>query len=224
MQTTETIKAGKDEKSLETLTADQRAQAPVHPTTVKRTIITLSATVALMAIVAMLSSLHTTHAQNQQGSVVGTWIVSVNVDTPGGPVPLATEFVSFGPGGIFTDAISIAFNAENPAFAGTPLAANFSDAFGSWKPVGDASQFAATFKRFIYAAPDSPTAAYGSFFPGQNVGVATIEAVGAIRSSSGGQVLAGSFTFQFTNLGGAVVLAGTGSFTATPLKIQPLAH
>ena len=191
----------------------------------KRTIITLSATVALAIFVATLGSTHTTRAQNQQqGSVVGTWVVSVNVNTPGGPVPLATEFVSFNPGGVFVDAISIAFNAENPALAGTPLAANFSDAFGSWKPVGDASQFAATFKRFIYAAPNSPTAAYGSFFPGQNVGQATIEAVGGIQFSSSGQILVGSFTFQFTNLQGAVVLAGSGSFTATPVKIQPLAH
>jgi len=224
MQTTETIRAGKDEKYRKTSTTEQPAQVPVHAATMKRTIITLSAMVALATIVAMLSSLHTTRAQNQQGSVVGTWIVSVNVDTPGGPVPLATEFASFSPGGIFTDAISIAFNGENPAFAGTPLAANFSDAFGSWKSVGDGSQVAATFKRFIYAAPNSPPAAYGSFYPGQNVGVATIEVVGAVQSSSGGQVLAGSFTFQFTNLGGTVVLAGSGSFTATPVRIQPLAN
>jgi hypothetical protein len=224
MQTNETNRAGKDETNREMLIAEQRAQVPVRRATMKRTIITLSATVALATIVVMLSSLHTTRAQNQQGSVVGTWVVSVNVDTPGGPVPLATELASFSPGGIFTDAISIAFNADNPAFAGTPLAANFSDAFGSWKPVGDASQVAATFKRFIFAAPNSPTAAYGSFFPGQNVGVATIEVVGALQPSSSGQVLAGSFTFQFTNLGGAVVLAGSGSFTATPVKIQPLAH
>jgi hypothetical protein len=190
----------------------------------KRTLISLTAAVALAAMVGMVGSSHTTHAQNQQGSVVGTWIVTVNVDTPGGPAPLATELVSFSPGGVFTDAISIAFNGENPVFAGTPLAANFSDAFGSWKPLSDGNGFAATFKRFIFATPNSPAAAYGSFFPGQNVGQATIQAVGALRASSSGPSLAGSFTFQFTNLQGSVVLAGTGSFTATPLKIQPLAN
>src|SRR5215472_15596569 len=79
--------------------------------TMKRTIITLSATVALATMVATLGSIHTTHAQNQNqqgGSVVGTWLNSVTVDVgPGVSVPLANELVSFGPGGVFADVISI---------------------------------------------------------------------------------------------------------------------
>ena len=189
----------------------------------KRTIITLSATVALATMVATLGSLHTTHAQNQSGgSVVGTWLNSVSVDVGNGAsVHLADEFVTFGPGGTFADIFSIAFNGENPAFAGTALAANFSDALGSWRSVGDESQVVGTFQRFIFATPNTPPV-YGPFFPGQNVGVATVEFAGALSSS--GQVLAGSFTFQFTDLHGNVVFAGSGKFSATPLKIQPLAH
>jgi hypothetical protein len=196
--------------------------------TMKRTITTLSATVALAAIIGTLGSLHTTRAQDQQGqaSVVGTWIVAVNVDTPGGSQPLATELASFNPGGTFMDAISIAFSSENPAFAGpfAPLAVNFSDAFGTWRPVGgDSSQFAATFKRFLFAGANTPTATYGSFFPGQNVGQATIEVAGALQITKNGDMLLGSYTFQLTNLQGTVVLAAGGTFTATRVNVQPLA-
>jgi hypothetical protein len=191
----------------------------------KRTIITLSATVALATMVATLGSLHTTHAQNQSGgSVVGTWLNSVSVDVGNGAsVHLADEFVTFGPGGTFADIFSIAFNGENPAFAGTALAANFSDALGSWRSVGDGSQVAGTFKRFIFASPSTPLAyGPGPYFPGQNIGVASIEFVGTLSSS--GQVLSGSFTFQFTDLQGNLVAPGSGKFSATPLKIQPLTH
>ena len=202
----------------------------------KRTIITLSASLALAAIVVTVTGLNTTPAQGQQGSqgnqgsqggVVGSWIVTVYVNTPDGPVPFATELASFNPGGIFADAISLAYSSENPAFTGplAPFAVNFSDAFGSWKQVGDDSnQIAGTFKRFSFAGANTPAAAYGSFFPGQNVGQATVEFTATLQTTASGQILSGSFTFQLTNLDGTVVLSGSGLFTATRLKIQPLAH
>jgi len=100
----------------------------------------------------------------------------------------------------FSDAINLAFGSENPAFAGGPLAAfavNFSDAFGTWKPKGDDSgQFAATFKGFIVAGANTPTAAYGSFFPGQNVGQATVYVVGGLQATANGQILSGAYTFS----------------------------
>jgi len=199
----------------------------------KRKIIGLSATVALAAIVLTLGGLHTTPAQGQQGgqgnqsSVVGSWTVTVFVNTPGGTVPFATEIASFNPGGTFSDAINLAFSSENPAFAGGPLAAfavNFSDAFGSWKQVGDnPNQVAGTFKRFLYAGASTPTAVYGPFFPGQHIGEATVQFTGTVQTTPSGQSLSGSFTFQLTTLQGAVVLTGSGPFSATPIKIQPLA-
>ena len=196
----------------------------------KAGIITLSTTVALAAIVGTLGSLHTTRAQSQgnqnQSSVVGTWIVNVNVDTPAGSQPLAKELASFNSGGTFIDAISIAFSSQNPAFTGpfAPLAVNFSDAFGVWKTVGDdSSKIAATFTRFLFAGANTPTAAYGTFFPGQNVGEATIEVTGTLQATASGEILSGSFTFQLTNLQGTVVLAASGTFTATRVNIQPLA-
>ncbi len=165
-------------------------------------------------------------AQDQQGSIVGSWLVTVDVNTPAGPVPFATELASFNAGGTFTDAISIAFSSQNPGFAGplAPLAVNFSDALGTWKPAGeDSNQYAATFKRFLFAGPNTPTAAYGSFFPGQNVGQATIEAVATLHSGAGGDTITGPFTFQLTNLQGTVVLAASGTFSATRIRVQPLA-
>jgi len=165
-------------------------------------------------------------AQDQPGSIVGSWLVNVDVNTPAGPVPLATELATFNPGGTFADAISIAFSAQNPAYVGpfAPLAVNFSEAFGVWKPIGeDSNQYALAFKRFIFAGANTPTAAYGSFFPGQNVGQAMIEAVATLRTGAGGDTVTGPFTFQLTNLQGTVVLAASGTFSATRLQIQPLA-
>jgi hypothetical protein len=186
----------------------------------------LALSIVLVALFASIPSSRV-KAQNQQGSVVGTWIVKVAVNTPSGPQPFATELASFNPGGIFIDTISIAHSSQNPFFTGplAPLAADFSDAFGTWKQVGDDSnQFALTFKRFIFAGANTPTASYGPIlFPGQNVGEATIEAVGTLQTGATGDTASGLFTFQLTNLQGTVVLAASGTFSATRLQIQPLA-
>jgi len=166
-------------------------------------------------------------ADGQQGSIVGTWIATVTVNTPSGPQPLATELASFNPGGTFTDAISIAFSSQNPSFAGpfAPLAVDFSDALGTWKQVGeDPNHVAMTFKRFLFAGANTPTAVYGSFFPGQNVGMATIQAVVTLQTNASGQpMVTGPFTFQLTNFAGDVVLAAGGTVSAKRLEIEPLA-
>ncbi len=186
----------------------------------------LALSILLVALFASMPSSHV-RAQNQQGSIVGTWIVAVAVNTPSGSQPLATELASFNPGGIFIDTISIAHSSQNPFFTGpfAPLAVDFSDAFGTWKQVGDDSnQFAITFKRFIFAGANTPTASYGPIlFPGQNVGEATIEAVATLQTGAGGDTATGPFTFQLTNLQGTVVLGASGTFSATRLKIEPLA-
>jgi len=162
-------------------------------------------------------------ADVEHGSIVGTWIATVLVNTPSGPQPLATELASFNPGGTFNDAISIAFNSENPAFAGTPLAVNFSDALGTWKQIGDdPAHIAMTFKRFLYAGPNTPAGVYGSFFVGQNVGKATIEAVGTLQTSAAGQTVTGQFTFQLTDLAGNLLLPASGTFSAKRVEIEPL--
>ena len=187
-----------------------------------------AACIVLLALFALLRLTPSSPVKADEGSsIVGTWINAVAVNTPSGSQPLATELASFNPGGTFADAISIAFSSQNPAFTGpfAPLAVNFSDGLGTWKQVGDDSnQFALTFKRFIFAGATTPTAyGAGPFFPGQNVGVATIEAVATLETGASGQTLTGPFTFQLTNLQGTVVLAARGTFSATRLQIQPLA-
>jgi hypothetical protein len=177
----------------------------------------------VIVFLGLFASMRGSHvrADGQQGNVIGTWFVTVYTSSG---AQLATELASFNPGRTFTDRFSIAFNSENPAFMGTPLAVNFSDALGTWKQVGeDPTQVAITFKRFLYAGPSTPAGVYGSFFPGQNVGIATIEAVGTLRTSAAGQTLSGIFTFQLTNLQGTVVLPASGTFSATRLEIEPLA-
>jgi hypothetical protein len=161
------------------------------------------------------------------GSIIGTWINTVTVNTPPGAPPFViTELGSFNPGGTFIDTLSIAHSSQNPFLAGpfAPLAADFSDAYGIWRQSGDNSdQFAITFKRLIFAGADTPTAAYGTFFPGENVGFASIQAVATLQHGQNGDTLTGPFTFQLTNLSGRVVLAASGSFSATRVKIEPLA-
>ena len=179
------------------------------------------AVVVFLALFGSMPNSQVNAEENQ--SVVGAWINTVTVNTPSGLVPLTTELVAINPGGTFIDTLSIAHNSQNPSFTGTPLAVDFSDAIGIWKPTEDSNHFAFTFKRFLFAGANTPTAAYGSFFPGQNVGEATIEAVGILQTTASGQTLSGPFIFQLTNLQGTVVLAASGMFSATRLQIQPLA-
>src|SRR6266849_8791168 len=177
---------------------------------------------ALFALVRLTPNSSVKADDNEQGGVVGSYLNTVTVNTPPGAPPLIfPELVAINPGGTFIDTLAIAHSSQNPFFTGpfAPLAVDFSDAIGTWKQVGDDSnQFAFTFKRFLFAGANTPAAAYGSFFPGQNVGMATIEAVGTLQTSAAGQTLTGSFTFQLTNLQGAVVLTASGTFSATRLK------
>src|SRR5207245_9817943 len=99
-----------------------------------------------------------------------------------------------------------------------------SNGYVVWKrTVDDSNHFALTLKRFLFAGAKTPTALYGSFFPGQNVGVINVECVATVDTGEGGETLTGQCTFQFVNLAGKVVFAGSETFSATRLKIEPLA-
>jgi hypothetical protein len=54
------------------------------------------------------------------------------------------------------------------------------------------------------------------------VGEATIQAVATIHHGEGGDSLEGQFTFQARNLRGDVVGTGSGPFSGTRLRIEPL--
>ena len=165
------------------------------------------------------------HVKADNQSIVGTWIITVTVNTPPGAPPFVfTDLIAFNAGGTLT-AASSTFNAhtsENP-FLPSPLLVDTSDGYGAWKSLGDDSkQFALTFNRFLFAGANTSTSLYGSFFSGQNVGINAVQAVGTFHTDKNGDSLTGSFTNQFFNLSGDVVFAGSGTFTATRLGIEPL--
>ena len=179
----------------------------------------------LLIVASLLILMPNSRGQGPNHSMAGTWIVTVTVNTPPGAPPFVfTDLIAFHSGGTLTAASSI-FNAhtsENPSLP-VPLVVDTSDAYGNWKPEGDdSSQVALTFNRFLFAGTNTSTALYGSFSPGQNVGVNAVQAVGTLHTGQNGDSLTGSFTNQFVNLGGQVVFAGSGTFTATRLKIEPL--
>ena len=160
------------------------------------------------------------HAGNQ--SIVGTWTVTVTVNTPPGAPPFVfTDLIAFNQGGTLT-AASSAFNAhssENP-FLPPPLVVDTSDGYGVWKSTDDDSnRVAITFNRFLFAG--AATSSYAFSFPGQYVGVNAVQAVGTLQDADH---LAGSFTTEFAPLVGQPphvgqpIFSGSGTFTATRLK------
>src|SRR5215469_10430599 len=104
-------------------------------------------------VLSLAAFLASARAQADNQGIVGTWIVTVTVNTPPGAPPFVfTDFIAFNQGGTLT-AASSAFNAhtsENPSLP-APLVVDTSDACGNWKPEGDdSSQFALTFNRFLF--------------------------------------------------------------------------
>jgi hypothetical protein len=172
-------------------------------------------------VLSLLALMPAAHVKAANENNVGTWIVTVTVNTPPGAPPFVfTDLIAFHSGGTLTGASST-FNAhtsENPLLP-PPLVVDTSDGYGAWKSMGDDSnEFALTFNRFLFAGANTSTVLYGPFFPGKYVGKNTVQAVG----TRDGDSIFGSFTNQFVSLGGQIVFAGSGTFTGTRLKIEPL--
>jgi hypothetical protein len=153
-------------------------------------------------------------------SIVGAWIVTTMPDTPPGASPFAfSELAAFNPGGTWTDTHAIAHGSEIP-FLPPPLAVDSSDAFGSWQRVGDSNQFATTLKRLLFAGSNTPMSLYGPFFPGQNVGMETVNTVLTLQTGQNGDTLQGPFVAQFANLNGQVVFTAAGTVMAKRVKVE----
>jgi hypothetical protein len=162
---------------------------------------------------------------NDHGSPVGTWILKATLDTPPGSPPfVVTNLVAINPGGTFTitDNVFNAHTSGNP-FLPPPFVVDNGDGYGSWERRGS-NQFATTFKRFLFAGAKTDSAIYGPFFVGQHVGEGTIQGLNTLQVGKDGDTWGGPFTFQARNLRGDVVAAGSGTVSATRLKIEPLAH
>lgn len=157
---------------------------------------------------------------------MGTWIFTITLG-PTRPQNIQgftfTDLFVINRGGTFTNTSTVLHEhtSENP-FLPPPAVVDISDGYGAWKRVDDDSnQFAFTLQRFLFAGAKTSTAVYGSFFPGQNVGVVNVECVAT--NGEGGDTLTGECTFQLVNLAGQVVFSGTGeTFSATRLQIKPL--
>ena len=153
------------------------------------------------------------------GSIVGTWIGPLSLNDSS---IVITELPSFNRGGTIAGTNTFSHNCQNP-FLPPVLTVELSDYLGSWAPMADSNQIAITLKRLLFACPNTPAADYGPSFPGQNIGLASIQAVGTVRHTESGDTLTGPVTFQLTNLFDQVVFAGSGTAFFTRVVIEPLA-
>ena len=154
----------------------------------------------------------------QTESIVGTWIGPLSLNNSS---LVITELPSFGPGGTVAGTNTFSHNCQNPSLPPV-LTVELSDYFGSWAPIAGSNQFAITAKRLVFACPNTPAASYGPSFPGQNVGIVSIQAVGTVKNTENGDTLTGPVTFQLTNLSDQVVFAGSGTASFTRVAIEPL--
>jgi hypothetical protein len=170
----------------------------------------------------LFASMPNAHAKvDDDKSIVGTWLFTITISQDF----VFTDLVAINRGGTLTNTstVSHAHSSENP-FLPPPAVVDVSDGYGAWKRVADDSnQFALTLKRFLFAGAKTPTALYGSFFPGQNVGDLNVQLVATVHTGERGDTLTGQGTFQFVNLAGEVVFAGSETFSARRLRIKPLA-
>src|SRR6516164_9614170 len=125
--------------------------------------------IVLLSLAAFMQS---ARAQAGNQSIVGTWTVTVTVNTPPGAPPFVfTDLFAFNQGGTLT-AASSTFNAhtsENP-FLPPPMVVDTSDGYGVWKSTDDNSdRVAITFQRFLFAGAATSTKIYSPFVPAQYV-------------------------------------------------------
>src|SRR5215472_13602145 len=92
-----------------------------------------------IVLVSLASFMPSARAHAGDQSIVGTWTVTVTVNTPPGAPPFVfTDLIAFNQGGTLT-AASSTFNAhtsENP-FLPPPMVVDTSDGYGVWRSVGD---------------------------------------------------------------------------------------
>lgn len=186
----------------------------------KRTFITLFVVAVSAGLVPMVAKRYTAVVHADEDGLVGTWLITVNVNTPPGAPPFSfNDYIAFQKGGTLT-ATSTAFNSHTSEVLAGPLGVDTSDGYGVWAADEDGA-FRVTFNRFLFAGVNnSATALYGSFSQGQNIGTDTVEAIGTVH----GDTVTGQFTTQFSKLDGGVVFPGRGTFSGTRIKIEPLAQ
>lgn len=175
--------------------------------------------VMLLALSTLFALAPCAQVRADDGSILGTWIVTTTPNLPPGvPALVYTELVSFNGDGTLVDTHAIAHGSELP-FLPAVVAVDSSDAFGIWRPVGW-SRFQTIHKRLLFAGPNTPSALYGPAAQGQQVGFETVQTMLTLEIGANGETLTGPFTVQFTNLNGQVVFADTGTVSFQRLKFE----
>jgi hypothetical protein len=185
----------------------------------------LAITLATFAAFAVTPTSRAVAQDDQGGSVVGTWTGSFSLT--GTPFSF-TELGSINLGGTMVGVNGISHFCDNPLVP-PALVVDASGYFGSWAQIGNSDEIALTFKRLLFACPETPPSLYGKFFNGQNIGLATIQALLALQHTRSGDILSGPFTFQFTNFkeltglpSDQVVFTGSGTVSLSRVAIEPL--
>lgn len=107
-----------------------------------------------------------------------------------------------------------------------------SDGLGTWKPIGN-NQAAVTAKWLLFFGPNNPpdpevtavwcpgtTCAPGPF-PGQNIGLSTVQLVVTLQRTESGDTVTGEFTAQYANLNGEPVGdPGTGTLSYSRIAVE----
>ena len=130
-------------------------------------------TLMLFAAFAMVPTSHV----KADDSIVGTWIGTLSLNSS----IIVTELPSFSGGGTVAGTNTFSHNCQNP-FVPSVLMVELSDYYGSWEAIVS-DQFAITLKRLIFACANgsTPVQIYHWSFPGQNVGIVSIQAVGTVK-------------------------------------------
>ena len=184
-------------------------------------------TLVLFAGFAVMPSSPATAEDDENGSVVGSWIGTLTFTAPPDLAGVTvTILVNFNRGGTLTGTDGTAHSSQLPP---GPFTVDLSDYFGSWVPIGrsNSKRLALTFKQLLFAGPNTPTAIYGTFYPGENIGLTTVQAVDTLEHTEDGDRLTGDFTGQFTRLppplgDGKQVAAVAGTVSFSRVAIEPL--
>jgi len=140
---------------------------------------------------------------DQDGSVVGAWTGTASL----AGISL-TELATINVDGTMAGVDGIFDFCQIPNVP-PALVVKASGYFGSWAHIGDSDQIALTFKRLLFACPNTPTSLYGTFFPGQNIGLGTIDVLLTLQHNTKcGDSLMGRYTYQLMTLDGQPVPGG----------------
>jgi len=184
-------------------------------------------TLVLFAALAMTPSSPATAGDDEGGGFVGSWIGTLTFTAPPDLAGVTvTILVNFNRGGTLTGTDGTAHSSQLPP---GPFTVDLSDYFGPWVPIGrsNSKRLALTFKQLLFAGPNTPTAIYGTFYPGENIGLTTVQAVDTLEHTEDGDRLTGDFTGQFTRLppplgDGKQVAAVAGTVSFSRVAIEPL--